>query len=195
MFFCYHNMLLVQNLRSVEQYALPFPIIYETTMVNCFLIKGTNVKTPHRAHTLLLTRELGSSELDRYTSQDPNGKKTRKNELQFYMWEENSHNGWVVQLPWVDPGLSPVRLNRFDVNPGAHPGQPPVPCLCSGSLGGVTTRAVSDCSFSSRRGLTRVSTAGQNQGSLSNAPNIVPPARSEEVDEVKGKERDYYSID
>ena len=64
------------------------------------------------------------------------------------------------------PGLPPVRSNSFDVIPGAHPGQPSVPCLWSGSLGGwpqvhdVTTRAVSDRSFSSCQGLTLVSTPG-----------------------------------
>ena len=72
------------------------------------------------------------------------------------------NTGAFVKLPWVDLGLPPVRSNSFDVIPGAHPGQPPVPCLWSGSLGGwpqehdVTTRVVSDRSFSS----FRVSTAG-----------------------------------
>ena len=33
------------------------------------------------------------------------------------------------------PQSARVRSNSFDVNPGAHPGQPPVPCLWSGSLG------------------------------------------------------------
>ena len=36
----------------------------------------------------------------------------------------------LASLGW--PRSAPVRLNSFD---GAHPGQPPVPCLWSGSLG------------------------------------------------------------
>ena len=70
----------------------------------------------------------------------------------------------------VAPGLPLVRLNSFDVIPGAHPGQPPVPCLWSGSLGGdlrcMASPREGECDrfISSCRGLTRVSTAGNTQG-------------------------------
>ena len=56
-----------------------------------------------------------------------------------------------------------VRSNRFL---GTHPGQPPVPCWWSGSLGGDLTCMPSpregecDRSLSSCQGLTRLSTAG-----------------------------------
>ena len=73
------------------------------------------------------------------------------------------------------PWSAPVRSNSFD---GAHPGQPPVPCLWSGSLG-VDLRCMPspregecDLSISSCQGLTRVSIAGSTQGSLSNAPYV-----------------------
>ena len=40
--------------------------------------------------------------------------------------------GAFDKLARVDPGLPPVRLNSFDLIPGAQPGQPQVmPCLCS----------------------------------------------------------------
>ena len=39
----------------------------------------------------------------------------------------------IASLGW--PGPAPVRSNSFDVMPGAHPGQPPVPCLWMGHLG------------------------------------------------------------
>ena len=73
----------------------------------------------------------------------------------------------------VRPQSAPVRLNSFD---GAHPGQPPVPCSWSGSLGGDLRCMLSpqegecDRSISSWQGLTRVSTVGSTLGSLSNAP-------------------------
>ena len=89
------------------------------------------------------------------------------------------HNGCfcLASLGLGRPPSAPVRSNSFD---GAHPGQPPVPCW---SLRGVTRGAcrhherasviiplVSSC-----QGLTRVSTTGSTQGSLSKAPIITPP--------------------
>ena len=44
--------------------------------------------------------------------------------------------GALIKLPWVIPGLPRCVRIAFDVILGAHPGQPPVPCLWSGSLGG-----------------------------------------------------------
>jgi hypothetical protein len=43
------------------------------------------------------------------------------------------HRGCVRLASLGRPRSAPVRSNSFD---GAHPGQPPVPCLWSGSLGG-----------------------------------------------------------
>ena len=75
--------------------------------------------------------------------------------------------------PFSFPGSTPVCparcSNSFD---GGHPGQPPVPCLWSGHLDlrcmpspreGECDRSISSC-----QGLTRVSTAGSTQRSLSN---------------------------
>ena len=70
---------------------------------------------------------------------------------------------WCVRL--ASPGrprFAPVRSNSFDVIPGTHPGQPPVLCLWSGSLGDdlrcMPSPREGDCdhSISSCQGLTRV---------------------------------------
>ena len=60
------------------------------------------------------------------------------------------------------PRSAPVRSNSFDVILGAHLGQPPVPCLWSGSLGGcryprcmtIPREGGCDRSISSRQGST-----------------------------------------
>ena len=74
------------------------------------------------------------------------------------------------------PRSAPVRSNSFE---GAHLGQPPVPCLWSGSLGGdlrcMPSPRESECdrSISSCPGLTRVRTAGVDPGKLlTNAPIV-----------------------
>ena len=88
-----------------------------------------------------------------------------------YIGASSILNCWCVRLASLcQPRSDPVRSNSFDVIPGAHPGEPQVPCFWNWSLGGdlvcmPSPREVSDRSICSCRGLTRVSTAGSTQGS------------------------------
>ena len=74
---------------------------------------------------------------------------------------------WVRSISFpVSTPVCPVRSNSFDVIPGAHLGQPTVPCLWSGLLGGdpmcmpLPREGECDRPISSCLWLTRVSTAG-----------------------------------
>ena len=107
----------------------------------------------------------------------------------FGTWKGAKQPPWATTLVDVSVcvclgSLGQPRSNSFDIIPGAHPGQPPVPCLWSGSLGGdprcMTLPREGECdrSISSCQGLTRVSTAGSTRhrwvdpGKLIDTPSV-----------------------